>query len=101
MKPSFRRLLTGLALGAVLVSGLPSLVEAAPVQDRAASLRSAPAAWSPLSAVGEAWSAIWGWVVQAAGGERRPGDGSASSGGTPVPPPEGDKGSGIDPDGKP
>ncbi len=97
-----RRVLAGLALGAVLVSGLPSLVDAAPANGRAPALRSVPSSWSPLSAAGEAWRAVWGWVVQVAGGEVPPGEESNSSGGSPVPPlPKGDQGSGIDPDGQP
>ncbi|HSN89088.1 MAG TPA: hypothetical protein VL025_20150 [Thermoanaerobaculia bacterium] len=100
MKRSFRRVLAGSALAAVLVSGFPSRGEADPARDRAPSLRSVPSSWSRLAAVGEAWNELWGWVVQASGGGRHPGDGNGSSGNTPVPP-KGDQGSGIDPDGKP
>jgi hypothetical protein len=103
MNLSVRRLLAGAALAAVLVPGIPSRAEAAPARDRAPSLRSV-SSWSPLAAAGEAWNAFWGWVAQAAEGESPPGDGSASSGGTPVPPDpkdKSDKGSGIDPDGNP
>lgn len=102
MKWSARGVLSGLALGAVLVAGLPSRGEAAP-RERTPSLRSVPSAWSPLSALGEVWSAFWDWT-QSPGEGRHPSDGQGSSGSTPVPPePErkGDEGSGIDPDGKP
>lgn len=99
-----RSFLAGLALGAVLVSGAPSLVEAAPAKDRAPSLRSAPSVWSPLSVVGEVWGTVWGWVAEATGTGIPPGEEDGSSGGPPVPPDpdgKGDKGSGIDPDGTP
>lgn len=104
MRVSFRRVLAGSALAAVLVSGLPSRGEAGPARDRAPSLRSVPSSWPRLAAVGEAWNELWRWVVQASGGASAgghpPGDGNGSSGSTPVPP-KGDQGSGIDPDGKP
>lgn len=93
-----RRVLTVFALGAVLVSAVPSRGEAAPAKDRSPAARSVWS-WAPVAALEEIWESLWGTAAQASNAPQPGNNGQGSTGSTPVPP-DPDKGPGIDPDGR-
>jgi hypothetical protein len=99
MSLNVRRVLTALALGAVLVSAVPSRSEAAPAQERSPAMRPEQV-WAPLAALEELWNSLWVWAAQASSEDKHPGGGQGSSGSSPVPPGPPDQGPGIDPDGR-